>query len=268
MASSASSANISLLIFAASGFVGLLLFFILTIVYAYQKKILRHKQLEKDLEIEMQHKMLQALVEGQEKERERLGRDIHDSIGAQLSTIKLYLAELKTHTLNPSTEKLLQEGIDLLTTSIQDLRAISQDLIPQPLQRLGLVETLRMYCNKLSLANGTNINFSTNTSVVGIEDVASLMIFRIIQEVINNAIKHGKSKTISISLVDQVHELLISIEEDGTPYSWEEIKQRARSDGSGIINIETRVSLLNGAFYQNNEEDKNIISIKIPINGE
>ena len=268
MASSASATNISLLIFAASGFVGLLLFFILSIVYAYQRKALQHKQKEQELQVEMKQKMLQALIEGQEKERARLSRDIHDSLGAQLSTVKLYLAELRTHSLNSSTESLLEESMSLLTHSIQDLRVISQDLMPQPLQRMGLIETMRMYCGKLSVAHKKDIRFTTNTNRLIISESTSLMIFRVIQEIINNAIKHGNSQTISIKFTDRIHQLAICIEEDGAPYNWDEVKQRSARNGLGILNIETRISLLNGALQQTNVDQKNIVSITIPVYGE
>ncbi|WKN44582.1 sensor histidine kinase [Tunicatimonas pelagia] len=268
MASSASATNISFLIFAASGFVGLLLFFIISIVYAYQRKSLQHKQKEHELQVEMKQKMLQALIEGQEKERGRLSRDIHDSLGAQLSTVKLYLAELRTHPLSSATEDIIQESMGLLTDSIRDLRAISQDLMPQPLQRLGLINTLRNYCHKLAVAHKIDIHFATNASTLYIPESTSLMIFRVIQEIINNAIKHGNSQTISVNLLDQVCELAINIEENGTPYNWAEARERSQQNGLGILNIETRVSIMNGTLHQTNVDEKNIVSIKIPMHGE
>ncbi len=268
MASSASATNISLLIFAASGVVGLLLFFILFIVYAYQRRSLRHKQKEQELQVEMKQKMLQALIEGQERERARLSRDIHDSLGAQLSTIKLYLAELQTYPLNSNTDNLIEASMGLLTTSIHDLRAISQDLMPQPLKKMGLINTLRTYCQKLSVAHKRKVCFTANVNLLSISDSTSLMIFRVIQEVISNAIKHGDSRTISIKLSDQIHELIINVEEDGIPYNWEEAKARSQSNGLGILNIETRISLMNGILQQTNIDNKNVVSIKIPMHGE
>ncbi|MEM6845475.1 MAG: histidine kinase [Bacteroidota bacterium] len=247
---------------------GLLLFFIFFIVYAYQQRSLRHKQKEQQLQVEMKQKMLQALVDGQERERERLSRDIHDSLGAQLSTIKLYLAELRTLPHNPHTDKLIQESMGLLTASIQDLRAISQDLMPQPLQKMGLINTLRIYCQKLSVAHKREVRFTTNANLLLIPDSTSLMIFRVIQEVINNAIKHGDSKMISVKLLDQIHELIINVEEDGIPYSWEEAKAQSQLNGLGILNIETRISLMNGILHQTNIDNKNVVSIKIPMHVE
>ena len=137
--------DVSFLIITATGLVSILVLCFLVFVFYYQKKLLQQQHTKQLLETKLQQQMLVGIIQGQEKERARLGREIHDGLGAQLASIKLMLEN--SHSSPDLSQKAQTEKriIQLLQESIQELRSISQNLLPQPLIRFGFVKGMENY---------------------------------------------------------------------------------------------------------------------------
>ncbi|MEQ9439168.1 MAG: histidine kinase [Cyclobacteriaceae bacterium] len=241
--------DVSFLIITATGLVSILVLCFLVFVFYYQKKLLQQQHTKQLLETKLQQQMLVGIIQGQEKERARLGREIHDGLGAQLASIKLMLENSQSSpdlSQKAQTEKRI---IQLLQESIQELRSISQNLLPQPLIRFGFVKGMENYFKQITQPSQVVVHYHTNVKQLPLTPFQSLSLFRIIQELTRNAMEHGKARHFTISVNLNFHTLLLTLEENGQSYDWEQLKtNHTPARGSGIMNIETRIRLLSASL--------------------
>jgi signal transduction histidine kinase len=195
--------------------------------------------LEKE-EMKNRHKQDQliASIESQEAERKRIAFDVHDEIGAMILTSKFFFEDIKT---NKNEEQVLQsiEKINALYNEILiNIRRISLNLNPVHLERHGLTTALEIYAEKINLSEFTVLldYHITNTIPFKIE----LALYRVIQELTSNSIKHSKGSKIEIILTEEESGLELHFLDDGIG-----LNQKNHSDGLGIKSIENRLSILN-----------------------
>ncbi|MBO9631557.1 MAG: hypothetical protein J7578_00465 [Chitinophagaceae bacterium] len=208
-----------------------------------RKKILVQQEmlLRKDLEKTEQRQQLAAytaMLEGQEQERLRLARDLHDGLGGSLTAIKISLENISQKQDQP----LLQPPIRQLEDTLSELRRIARHLMPETLMRYGLEEALKDYC-QLMATPGCKISFHGS----GLEQIADqsvqLMIYRTIQELVSNAIKHASASAVLVQCTYEEALLLITVEDKGKGFLREEAE---RNKSSGLSNIRWRVQSLGG----------------------
>ncbi|MFT4758302.1 MAG: two-component system NarL family sensor kinase [Paraglaciecola sp.] len=205
----------------------------------HQQKI---KQLENDLKING----MQFLLEGQEGERARIARELHDSVGGILSTIRLHFDE-KPDVLNGTTAKV---G-NLIDEAAREVRSISRNLQPSALQQLGLIAALSDHINRLrSLTTTLEITFQHYDFPNVIDEKTSLQVFRIVQEALNNALKYAQATEILIQVYGQGNQLAILIEDDGVGFDLATVKR-----GNGLENQRIRAALLDGELSINSSKD-------------
>ncbi|WP_158605985.1 sensor histidine kinase [Taibaiella sp. KBW10] len=214
-----------------------LLAFILS-VYIYrnrqQRTILKLKELEKQKELEL----TQAILEGEERERQRIARDLHDGLGGALSGIKIKLSGVQ----NPSDTPVIGETILQLEHSIGELRRIARNMMPETLIRSGLEVALYDLCVSLS-SEKTVVECQPNGMQREIPLQSQVNIYRIIQELIANAIRHGKASKIIVQCIQSDNHFLLTVEDNGKGF---DPKQKSLSNGIGLINIKNRVDLMKG----------------------
>lgn len=217
---------------------GLVLFF-----YYSRKKIIE-KELEKAaIKLDSQKKVLQATIETQERERKRIAQDLHDAISAKLNVVSLHINMLLDGSLTTSEQQdALGNVLGVTTTVLESSRKIAHDLLPPILENFGLVEAL-----KELLAN-----FSDTKKVVIQQDIIylttltkteELHVFRIVQELLNNAIRHGKATIIRLQLKDINGVMELKFKDNGKGFL---VKQALKESGLGLKNIKSRVAILNG----------------------
>jgi signal transduction histidine kinase len=205
----------------------------------YQKRMLENRLKQQKLEAEYQQKMMLASLESQENERRRVAGDLHDSIGAMLSTIRVSLSTMmRQETVN--TESVGQAK-QMLDDTIDSVRRISRDLMPATLEKFGLSYALKEMCDQYTTLSGLEIKFSEQGDRVSLNKNSEIMIFRISQEFINNSIKHSKAKSITTDL-QWSNDLLVSIHDDGVGFDINQMKNSGR--GLGLFNMENRASML------------------------
>jgi two-component system, NarL family, sensor kinase len=240
----------------------LLAFSIIIFVIFYQKRILSEQLKRQQLEVEYQQKMLQAALESQEKERSRLASDLHDSVGAMLSTIRLTLHPV----VKAGNGQPLDQTKQLLDETIETVRRISRDLLPAGLEKFGLTHAIQELCERINSSDIVTVQFSENGNVIEMDKKREVLVYRIIQEMLNNAIRHSKASLLKIQLM-WTDTLQLVIQDNGEGFDYEGFKTRQASSkaGLGLYSIETRVQLLGAKLkYDTVFPSGSQFTVKIP----
>jgi signal transduction histidine kinase len=215
-----------------------------------QKLVIQHKLTIQNKDLQLQRERLIAVLQGQEQERKRIAEDLHDEVGAQLSVLKLNLGGLQPllKTGNGEVERL-KETKDFTDTIIQQLRFISQSLHPQALENLGLSHALDSFCNLMNKNKQVQITFKTNDNgqAQAIDKDKALNIYRVVQELINNILKHAQATTVTITYQHTPNQLILTVADDGNGALVNSLQQSRKKTGSlGLKNIESRLNIING----------------------
>jgi two-component system NarL family sensor kinase len=193
--------------------------------------------------------LFNAVLESQEKERKRIGRDLHDEMGPLLSAAKIQLELLKS--AEPEDTTVISDFQKLLDEAITGIRISVQDLVPNTLYNFGLIEAVQELCSKLD-CSGCKLDFSYNAPVFfDIPD--QLNIYRIIQELLNNTIKHAQASKIKIKFIHTEDSFVFTVEDNGIGFKTENAKKLT---GIGLKNIDCRVSVLKGKLFIDSEFNK------------
>ncbi len=243
----------------------LLAFFLLIgifIVYKYFKNQKFQKELDFQNEIEnLENKknldVSNALLQGEEIERKRLARDLHDGLGSMLSGLKLYYSGTEQ---NNTSE--FQEVNHQLDNSIKELRQIAQNLMPESLLKLGLIAALKDLCFRYSTSK-TLIEFQEFGVQNNISESKQITIYRIIQELINNALKYANATEIIVNCSQNENIFLITVEDNGQGF---DSKKANLFDGMGLKNIQNRVNFLKGELeIESQPETGTVFNIELNI---
>lgn len=233
--------------------VGLILFTIL-LYRNHQNRQKIQKQKIAELETEKQLLATQSLLKGQEDERSRLAKDLHDGLGGMLSGVKLQLGAMKGNLIMTEENGVLfNNALDKLDQSISEMRRVAHNMMPEALLRLGLKQALQDYCDGINVASG----LSVNTEFYGLEErmnaATEVTVYRIVQELVNNAIKHAEASKILVQVMRQNSSLNITVEDNGKGFDAERWQEKATA---GLQNILSRVNYLGGRMDINSQPDK------------
>jgi len=216
--------------------VSLVVFFVV-----YQRRINAQEQLRREQERAHQKELLTAAVAIQEAERRRIASDLHDGIGSLLSATRLYLRQLKPNVVGAKAEEIKHASLNILDEVIQNTRRITHDLLPPVLEKFGFHAAAEDLCEKIDGSGGVIIdyNFKNEKRLTGVQEVA---LYRIVQELINNTLKHAGAKKITINGGWQQGLYHLQYTDDGKGFTFKENE----AVGLGLRNIESRITVLNG----------------------
>jgi two-component system, NarL family, sensor kinase len=224
---------------------------IVLFVVFYQKRMLQEQFKRQALEFDHQQKMMQAELESQESERRRLAADLHDSIGGMLSTIRVGLSAVGKSLPNPQS---IDETKQMLDDTISSVRRISRDLMPSTLEKFGLTHAVRELCERFEQTAKIKISFVENIDLPKLDPQRELMIFRIAQELLNNAVKHSQASLIEVTLLNSEKVLLV-VEDNGVGFDADYYKNDISGNkGLGLYSIENRTRLLGGEVTFSNKK--------------
>ncbi len=204
----------------------------------------------RELEDNIKISSMQSMLEGQENERERISKDLHDSLGGLLSTIKLQFDSVKSKMNNVGSLREYKSANRMLDTAVEEVRSISQNLQPGSLKKLGLIPALKDLINRFDEEIYPEIDFQYYNLPENIPIMISLSIYRVIQELLHNTIKHAKANEILIQINTEDEELVIQFEDDGTGYDTNNLKRK----GMGLENIKSRINYLKGQISVHSKE--------------
>jgi len=253
----------------AFGLAGLLLSG--SLIFFFIQKSTKRKQLlaeqEKELQIqkvgtllkEQELASIDAMIEGQEKERQRIANDLHDDLGGMMATVKLHFNALR----DKPSEELYTKTDTLLDEAYQKVRSIAHAKNSGVIAKDGLLKSIKEMAQKVSSANNLQIEVLDHGLENRLENSLELTIFRIIQELITNVIKHAEATEVRVHLTQHEDSLNIMVEDNGKGFN---TKQITKQKGMGLSSIDKRVDHLNGKLDIESEPQKgtNII-IDIPI---
>jgi two-component system, NarL family, sensor kinase len=228
----------------------------------------KRKLTEKEMERLQQERQLLAtnsVLKGQEEERSRLARDLHDGLGGLLSGIKLNLSSIPGNVvLSTQNAEVFSQTISQLDNAITELRRVAHSMLPESLLKFGLKDAISDYCEGINHAGKLKIHFQS----FGIEDLkleqsTEITLYRIVQELLNNVMKHAEAKEAFVQIVQSEGTLTITVEDDGKGFDINTLNEKK---GIGISNIENRVEYLKGKMDIQTEPNKGtstVIEIKI-----
>ncbi|MBK8610120.1 MAG: hypothetical protein IPL84_09260 [Chitinophagaceae bacterium] len=184
------------------------------------------------------------MLKGQEEERSRLAKDLHDGLGGMLSGVKLSFVNMKENLImDAESVTSFEKSILQLDNTIAELRKVAHNLMPEALVKFGLKNALLDFCNSMQLSGKTKIIFEQLGTERLLSNTADLYIYRIAQELINNAIKHADADQILVQLTKTTEKVLLTVEDDGKGFNTELVKS---AKGIGLKNIQQRVDYLKG----------------------
>jgi signal transduction histidine kinase len=235
---------------------------IVVLVVLQQKQVVQHKLTLRDKDLQLQKERLIAVLQGQELERKRIAEDLHDEVGAQLSVLKLNLNGLQPllKTGNGELERL-KETKEFTDIIIQQLRFISQSLHPQALDNLGLSHALDSFCSLMNKNKEVRIAFKTASNGQKVDREKALNVYRVVQELINNILKHAHASEVQIAYNSTPTQLIITIEDDGNGKLMESLDHsRKKNDSLGLKNIESRLNIIDGMINFTHRSPKGTIA--------
>ena len=215
----------------------------------------------------LERKILSAVIQAEEKERERLSKDLHDGLGPLLSAIKIYLNELISGEIDEKEkEDINKYSIELIDEAILTTRVVSNNLMPRVMSNYGLVKAIESFCKKINLPNKTTIEFNT-VNYSAVDQTTELIIYRVVNELLNNTIKHASAQHVSILLEVKDTMLTLTYEDDGIGFDFEKMLDDPRT-GMGLKNILSRVKSVDGIIHADKTIEKGfriMIQVKTEI---
>lgn len=190
------------------------------------------------LKVTRQQKIAQATINGQEKEREEIGRELHDNINQLLSATKLYLESAKAN--EECRIDFITRGENMLSKAINEIRLLSNSLVPSSLKDLGFKHSLEELFETYLITKTLNIELVFEEGIEDLGHEIQIVLFRIVQEQLNNILKHSEARNVVIRM-GVAEQICLSIKDDGKGFD-----TMIKRQGSGLTNISHRVEVYNG----------------------
>ena len=191
---------------------------------------------------EKEIQLLQAVMQGEEKERSRIAKDLHDGVAGMLAAVKMHFKSIAMHVGGVLKTEGYQQGIQLLDEASQEVRKTSHNLMPEVLLQHGLDEAVRRYCNNVTNSSKLMVQYYPIGEIGRFIDSFELSVYRIVQELLNNIVKHSKASEAIVQITHQSGLLSITIEDNGIGLP----KEGQQKDGIGLKSLQSRVKAMNG----------------------
>lgn len=240
----------------AGTFLALLLVgFIVAMLVLYRRRQSQHAQ-----------ELLNARLEIQENIFKNLSEEIHDNIGQELSVLKLTLSVISTKK-EAEAEKFLNETRGMVNRIIAAISDLSKSLHTDRIIKIGIVEAIRFELDKIQKTNLFQTHFSVADAPFRLEPNNEIFLFRIIQEILNNIIKHSKAKNINVDLIRRDNDLIFTFTDDGVGFEVNEAMQRPTGNrGIGLSSMVNRAKMVGGHLSISSQPGKGTTTtIKIPV---
>ncbi|MES2746932.1 MAG: histidine kinase [Bacteroidota bacterium] len=219
----------------------LILFF-----YFSRKKIMKQQLEKKNLELNYQKDLLSAVIITQEEERKRIAQDLHDDISSKLNIVSLNSHMLNAPDLTKAeTNEITENIISLTTKALENSRRIAHDLLPPVLEKFGLNAGIAELALEFNSSKSVNVNYESHVNFETVDRQKHLHIFRVLQELMNNSLRHGKATEIVIifEVVKGVN--TCSYSDNGLGF---DVDDKKNQKGLGMKNIEGRINFIKGAM--------------------
>jgi two-component system NarL family sensor kinase len=230
----------------------------------YRQKQKLQQQRINELETEKHLQATEAVLKGESQERTRLAKDLHDGLGGMLSGVKYSLNTMKGNLImTPDNAQAFERSMDMLDSSIREIRRVAHNMMPEALVKFGLDTALRDFCNDIDKSGALAVKYqSLELENAVIDQTVSITIYRIVQELINNTIKHAGATSAMVQVTRTGDILAVTVEDDGKGFDTSILN---RTKGIGWANIQNRVEFLKGKMDVHSGQDQGT-SVHIEIN--
>ena len=227
--------------------VAMLLAGIIYLEFRHKRKIQdRHV---KNLEQQQEISRLQAMMQGEEKERGRIAKDLHDGVAGMLAAAKMHLATVGQQHEELVTCESYKQGLHLLSEASYEVRKTSHNLMPEVLSTNGLDIALRRYCSSISNGSALVVQYDSWGELKRLPKHLELSVYRVVQELLHNIIKHSGATTALVQVSQQPSLLSITVEDNGVGFDRALIGQ----EGMGLSSLKERVEAMGGTFELDTE---------------
>ncbi|WP_214070707.1 histidine kinase [Mucilaginibacter sp. dw_454] len=234
-----------LVLIATAGTVLMVVSFIL-IYIRNQNKLLQQRQMLQQAELIHQKELLQVVIESQEEERKRIGRDLHDDVGAAISSLRLIIDMFKPSVVDDAHLKFIRSSKDIIDKMMNDVRHISHNLSPTALTYYGLAFAIEEQCTIINQTGKLMIDFVNDAKDV-LENLSlpvSTALYRVLEELLNNTIKHARAGKAGLKFKADDNLLVIDYSDNGVG-----AETKLVSNGIGMHNIESRLTVINASYH-------------------
>ena len=263
--------NIEFLVIIGIAVMLLLVISLLLVFNINQRKKLKFQNDMQQLREKQQNQLIESAILSEENERHRIAETLHDEVGAILSSTRLHFSNIKSDQLDDKDRQLHERSKELLDLAIKQVRSISHNLHSTLLKEFGLNEAIRHFMSKTVQGTIVNVETHLDDNYMVQHPQTDLGVYRIVQELVNNIIKHAHASYINIASVlrdeEDWKDLVMTIRYNGSGITQQEFEEfRYKPEGLGLKNIQNRIILLRGKIqFQKNATD-NSITLTIPIN--
>lgn len=245
-------------------FLGIMALVLIIGLLVYKNRLkAKHLELTKTKQ-EQQFIAMSSMLEGQEKERARIARDLHDGLGNLLSTVKVTVGNLGLADNGHGENELYDSANTLIDEACREVRKISHEMMPQALERLGLNKALEDLVETADQAHGFSATFNVYGKEKELDDATEMMLFRITQELLNNIIKYAHAQEVAVQLTYGDDWLSLIVEDDGVGFDVNSVKAK---NGMGLKSIAFRTAHIGGQCEVDSKPGKGTMaSISLPVN--
>jgi two-component system NarL family sensor kinase len=219
----------------------------------------RIERLEKEKEV----LSLQTMLFAQEEERQRIARDLHDSIGALLSTAKLHMSNIEEEVRSLSNLNFFGKTREIIENASKEVRRVAHDMMPSVLMKLGLEEGLEDFFEKVRATEKIIVNFTYDELHTRLENQKEVMLYRMIQEMVSNTLKHAQASEIKLMMKVFDHQLIIDYKDDGIGF---DAKQWENESNFGLTGLQSRAKFIGASLALESAPNEGVhITISLPL---
>jgi signal transduction histidine kinase len=213
-----------------------------------------------------QKSMLRSIIQGQEEERNRLAKEIHDGLGPLVSTAKMNFESIETDLPEHFNHlrKRFEQGYAMLDDLANEARSLSHALMPRVLEDFGLISAIESLRDKINSTNRITVLFLYSDDEVSLSKEMQLAFYRVLQELINNALKYAKASKLDIQLLKREDSITLIVEDNGDGFDLDYVLDKG--EGIGLKNIETRITYFGGAVHIDTLKGRGtIVTAEVPL---
>ncbi len=251
------------------GTIGMLFLAIALIVFIifHQRRVIKYQVRMQQMEAEQQKILLKASIKSQEEERQRIAADLHDDAGPLLATARLYLSENMILLDKESQRESLSSAKQIIDETIHLIRNISHSLTPPTIKNFGLESAVNDFFQKINNSGSFNADCTFNDYTTRLKPEKELSVFRIIQELVNNILRHSNATFVHLNQHKGEENMLIRLTYDGKGILQNDYIELSKSgSGLGLKNIQSRLKVIHGEILFDRASSKSpyVITIDIP----
>lgn len=244
----------------------LLVGFIVSIFFFYQKKAIKQERLVRDLRERFERELLNSQLEMQENTMKQIGEELHDNIKQQLLVVSMSLGFLPIDSEDPTYETII-ESKNEINNIIKDIAQLSHSLHTDRIFQVGLLESIDLEVERLKRIKTLNVNYSCSAKYNYFDGQTNTFIFRIMQEMLQNVLKHAKATVLNIDVYEEdVTFFVIKIQDNGVGFDLSAGEGKSTTSGIGLTNMQNRANLINATIKIDSEIGTGTtVSLVLPI---